>query len=190
MLHRWSVAVLAPMTLIVGTVARSTATTPAGRSAVAQPVTLTEAQVKGFFDAMDALRAMGASKRTTKAELSKPEAFATALQVSGEGKSILVKNGFADVREFQRVGYNVAMAYGVLQRGGVAPTAKKLEKSKAQQAKVMEKLRAHLSPEQLKQLSAQMDGAMKMAETMQDVPPENVELLKQYRARVRALAER
>jgi hypothetical protein len=160
---------------------------PAG-AAVNQPMTLTDAQVRGFLDAMEELRSLGLATRTGPgADPSRPELFARALQVAQTAPAVLTKHGFADAAEFQRVAYNAAMAYGVLRRGGTAGVQQDLDRASAKQAQALEKMRGRLSPEQQQALAAQMQAGMAAASAVRDVPPENVELVKQYQDRMAGL---
>lgn len=161
---------------------------PGAAGEYTQPMTLTDAKLGGFFDAMDEFRALG--NKTAGGDPSRPEAFARALGVSNESDAILRKHGFADLGEFQRVAYNASMAYGVLEKGGKEAVRKKLEAAKADQARAMEKMRAQLSPEQMMMISGQMEAGMAMAGKMQDVPDENLELMKKYRERMAKLGAR
>jgi hypothetical protein len=79
------------------------------------------------------------------------------------------------------------MAYAVLEGGGKDAMQKKLDSAKAEQDKALEQLRARLSPEQVAMLSAQMEGAMKAAGNMSDVPDANIELMKKYSDRMAKL---
>jgi hypothetical protein len=158
---------------------------PAGAAApYTQPMTLTDAKLGAFFDAMDDFRALGSQ---STGDPSRPEAFARALGASHQSDEILHKHGFGDVGEFQRVAYNAAMAYGVLQKGGKAAVNEELEKAKADQALAIEKMREQLSPEQVKMIQGQMDAALATAGKMQDVPEENLALMKKYGDRMAKL---
>lgn len=157
-------------------------------SPVAQPMTLTEDQVTGFMSAVEDLQTMADKKSGWKgADPSKPMAMAGALQVSDETNAILQKHGFQSSLDFQRVAYNASMAYAVLKEGGKEAMQKKIDGAKAEQEKAMEQMRARLSPEQAKMLSAQLEGAMKAAGSMNDVPDGNIELMKKYSDRMAKL---
>jgi len=167
------------------------ANSPAGNPEITKPLVLTEAQVKGFLDAIDALRLTGSdTSKRLGADPSKPAAFAAGMQLTAETQAILKSNGFADVTEFQRVGYNAALAYGVLKEGGKEAVAKKMAKAKAEQAKAMEQMRQQLGDEQAKVLSAQMGAGFAMAESLQDVPEENVALVTKYADRMANLSKK
>lgn len=161
---------------------------PPMTSPIAQPMTLTEAQVTGFFAAVEDLQTYGDSKSGWKgADPSKPMAMAAAMQVSNETTAIVQKHGFKNHNDFQQVAYNASMAYAVLKEGGKEAMQKKLDKAKVEQEKAMEQLRARLSPEQAQMLAAQMEGAMKAAGNMSDVPDANIELMKKYSDRMAKL---
>jgi hypothetical protein len=163
-------------------------TTMAPGAAVSQPMILTDAQVKGFLDAMDELRDLGAAARTgPAADPSRPEVFARALQLADASPSVLKKHGFADTAEFQRVAYNAAMAYGALQRGGAAGMRQDLDRARANQARAMERMQQHLTPEQQQAIAARMKAGMASASAMREVPQQNVELMKRYQDRMAAL---
>jgi hypothetical protein len=163
----------------------------AAAAAFSTPMPLTEARLNAFFDAMDELRTSGAGAAAGAQNPTRPQAFAEALRVSGNAQEILTKNGFKDVPDFQRVAYNAAMAYAVLKEGGKEAVAKKFAKVKRDQAVAMDKLRQHLSADQIKTMTAQLDAAMAMAEAVQDVPPENLELMKtkKYQERMAQLSK-
>ena len=150
-----------------------------------EPMTLTDAKVGAFFAAVEEYRALG--DKTAAADPSRPEAFARALGASKDSEGILKKHGFADVGEFQRVAYNAAMAYGVLQKGGKEAVKERLDEAKTDQARAMEKMAQQLSPEQMKMVASQMEAGLAMAGKMQDVPEENLELMKKYRERMAKL---
>lgn len=157
-------------------------------SPVMKPMTLTAAQVDGFFAAVGELRAFGDKKSAWKgADPSKPMAMAQALQVSDETTAILSKHGFANHTEFQRVAYNASMAYAVLKEGGKETMRKKLDASKAEQERAMAKLKDRLTPEQLAMLSGKLNDALQALSIMQDVPDQNVVLMKKYRDRMAKL---
>jgi hypothetical protein len=160
-----------------------------GVAAITQPMTLSEAQVRGFLDAMDDLKALAGTTRSG-ADLSKPAAFAEALRVSGESETIIRRHGFKDQTDFQRVAYNVATAYGVLRKGGKAAVQRELDASRAKQAQAMEKMRQQLSPEQFRAMQAQAEAGMAQAAAMQDVPDENVRLVGKYGDRMAMLGRR
>lgn len=150
-------------------------------AAITQPMALTDAKVEGFFAAMKDLEALGAdANANVGADPSRPQAFAQGLQVSSEGMAILQKHGFEDVTEFQRVGFNAAMAHSVLEQGGKAAVDAKLKKADADQAKALEKLKQQVSPEQYEMMKGHIGGAMNTAKIMQDVPEGNVELMTKY----------
>jgi hypothetical protein len=155
-----------------------------------KPITLTEAQVTGFFSAVEELKAHSEKSGWKDADPSKPMAMASALQVSNESTAILQKHGFKSPTDFQQVAYNASMAYAVLKEGGKESMQKKLDQSKAEQDKAMEQMRSRLSPEQAAMLGAQVQNAMRAAATMQDVPDANIELMKKYGDRMAKLAEK
>jgi hypothetical protein len=160
---------------------------PVGRAA--EPMTLTEAQLNGFFAAIDELRTLG--DQTWKGgDPSKPAAMAQALQVSNETAAIVHKHGFTNPSEFQRVAYNAALAYAVLKEGGKEAMAKKLDAAKAEQDKAMAKMREHMSPDQVQALAPVMEAAMKSAGAMRDVPDENIALMQKYRERMEKASKR
>lgn len=164
---------------------------PVLASEITKPVELTDGQVSGFFAAMGDLEALGADAAgSTGPNPSKPEAFAAGLRVSGESMAILQKHGFTDTTDFQRVGYNVAMAYSVLEQGGKAAMDAELEKAEADQAKALAKMKEHLTPEQYKVMEQQLGQAMGTAKTMHDVPESNVELMKKYSEQMENLGKK
>jgi len=158
--------------------------------AISKPMTLEESQLQGFLAAVTDLKALGTEAGGWQANMGRPEALMRGLQLSSAAQAVLQKHGIQDVTEFQRIGYNAAMAYGVLQNGGKASMAKDLAKAKAEQAKALEQMRQHLSPEQLKALESQMNAGMAMAGSLQDVPEANLELVKKYRTQMDSLSDK
>jgi len=160
-------------------------------SAALRPMPLTDAQLKGFFDAMDELKKLGkieSSKGAPNPGL--PDTFARSLRLSEDSTAILQKNGFKNAADFQSVAYNAALAYSVFRQGGKDALAVKQAQAKAQQVQALEKLGQHLSPEQVQMLAANLDKASAFAQALQDVPPQNVELIKPYTDRMKALGAR
>lgn len=158
--------------------------------AFTKPMDLTEEQVKGFLAAMDELKAQGddaAEFSATKPD--RPEAFARGMRFSAESDAIIKKHGFADAGQFQRVAYNAAMAYHVLESGGKDAMRKKMDAAEAKRAEAMEKLRQHLTPEQVEMMEAQLATGLAVGRSMANVPDQNLELVKKYRARMDALAK-
>jgi hypothetical protein len=155
-------------------------------SPIAQPLTLSDAQVTGFFGAVEDLQAYSEKNQAgwKGADPSKPMAMAGAMQVSAETNAIIQKHGFKNATEFQRVAYNASMAYAVLKEGGKEAMQKKMAAANAEQEKAMAQLRERLGPEQAKALSAHIQGAMKTAGDMQNVPDANIELMKKYSDRM------
>jgi hypothetical protein len=158
-------------------------------SPMMQPMTLSDAQVTGFFGAVEDLQAYSEKNQAgwKAADPSKPMAVAGAMQVSAETTAIVQKHGFKNHTEFQRVAYNASMAYAVLKEGGKEAMQKKLAAANAEQEKAMAQLRERLGPEQAAALTAQMQQAMKTAGAMQDVPEANIELMKKYSDRMAKL---
>lgn len=159
-------------------------------AAVAQPMPLTDAQVKGFLDATDELRKLGdAVESRLGADPSRPAAFAEAIRTNSNAMEILQRHGFDDPVQFSRVGWNSAMAYSVLEQGGPEALEKKMAASRAKQAQALAQMRQHMPPEQVAALEAQMTQGVAMAERLQDVPPGNVEVVARYRDRIAKLGE-
>lgn len=157
---------------------------------VQEKMDLTDAQVKGFFDASDDLRAAGEKANAGGKPASDPAAFAKGLALSQESVAIIEKHGFKDATEFQRVGYNAAMAYSVLKQGGKEAVKAKLDKAEVQQKQTMERLKATLSPDQFKLFESQAGMALANARTMQDVPEGNIEIMKKYQSRMEHLGKK
>ncbi len=188
---RRMLSALVALTLLTAAVpaARAYEEPPAG-DAFMRPMTLTDAKLRAFFDAVDELGALASDAAAGSVAPTRPEAFAQALHVSGASTAILEKHGFQDATEFQRVGYNAALAYGVLKDGGKEAVAKKMAAAEAQQAAAMAKMREQLPPEQAAMIEAQAKAGMAMARGMRDVPDENLELMKKYRDRMARLGAR
>lgn len=180
---------LLSLVLVAAAFAQADAPPARPSSAVTQTMTLSDAQVQSFLDALDELRALGDAS-AGRADASRPAAFAEALHVSGASRAILDKHGFADVTQFQRVAYNASMAYGVLKRGGKQAVRGDLDEASAQQEVALEKMKQHMSPDQIALLRNQMAGALKTAETTQDVPEQNLEAVRRHRDRFAALGKR
>jgi hypothetical protein len=157
----------------------------AAAQAFLQPMDLTDDKMRGFLDAMDELRGLGdAASAFTAANPSRPEAFVKGMSFSGQAGDIIRNHGFSDPAEFQRVAYNAAMAYSVLQNGGKDALARKMGEAEAKRAEAMAKLSQHLSPEQLAMMEAQIDAGMKAAGSLTQVSDQNLELVKKYRERM------
>jgi hypothetical protein len=156
---------------------------------VQEKMDLTDAQVKGFFDAADELRAAGVTAAGNK-EAGNPAQFARAFATSEQAVAIIKKHGFKDPTEFQRVGFNAAMAYGVVKQGGREAVNERIEKAQARQQETLERLKAQLKPEQYELLEAQISSSLKTAKTMQDVPEGNLELMKKYQGRMENLGKK
>lgn len=195
--HRFSVRSRAVcLTLTVGLAASLSSARPAiGQGhppmmrPVVQPLTLSEGQVTGFLSAVEELKTLSGKQAGWKgADPSNPMAMAGALESSSETIAILHKHGFKDTSDFQRVAYNAAMAYAIVQDGGKAAVQKRYDQSKAEQDKAMEQMRAKLSPEQAAAIAAQMQSAMKMAPNPKDVPDGNIELMTKYQDRMAKLS--
>jgi hypothetical protein len=164
---------------------------PAVDPEIAKPMVLTDAQVNGFLGAVEDFDAMEKkSGDRPKRDPSTPADFTRNLADSAEAQAILTKHGFSDPLEFQRVAYNAAMAYGVLEQGGKKVVQQKLSDAKSKQAKAMEQMKQHLSPEQLKAMQGQMNAGMAIADSMGDVPDENLTLMEKYRDRMAKLSKK
>src|SRR5262245_35152811 len=162
-----------------------------GAAAVNKPMVLTDSQVQSFFAAADDLQGLGGEASAfSKTNPSQPMAYAKGMQFSSEALAILNKHGFKDGADFQRVAYNAAMAYGVVEQGGKEALNKELDAGAQQQQEAMEQMRKHLSPEQMKMMQGQMGAGMAMAGSMRDVPDQNVELMTKYRAQMEALGNK
>lgn len=152
---------------------------------VMQPMTLTDDQVKNFFDAAEEMRAKADAEKAAGTE--KP---AKGAEMSAEHLAIITKHGFKDAVEFQQVGYNIGMARSVLQQGGKAEVKKRLDKAQAEQAKTVDKVRGQLSPEQLKTLEGQSSAAISRAREMESIPDSNLDIVKKYENRMKPAAKK
>ena len=151
---------------------------------VEEPMELTDAQVKGFFDAADEMRA------TRKdGDQADPKGY-QALGTTKENLAIIQKHGFKDTTEFQRVGYNAALAYNVLQQGGKDAIKARVEKNRQQQRDSLEKLRPKVTKEQFKELEKQVATATSMAKPLLAVPDGNIEIMKKYSDRMKHTEEK
>jgi hypothetical protein len=155
--------------------------------AIAQPMLLTDAQVRGFLDAVDELRQMGGVTAAPRADPGRPEAFARAFRLAETAEPVLQKHGFADVTQFQQVAYNVAMAYGVLRQGGSAAVGRKMDRAQAEQERAMERMRERMGPEQAKVMEERMKAGMATARGLREVPEPNLELVAKYQDRIAKL---
>ena len=151
---------------------------------VEQELDLTDAQVKAFLAATDELRKAG---EYTGKSPANPKSFALGLPASQEALAIVKKNGFKDISEFQRVGYNAAMAYNVARRGGKDAVKANIGKSEAQQKATLDKIRPQVKPEEFELLESQAAKSLQATKAMQDVPDRNVELMKKYGDRMAKL---
>jgi hypothetical protein len=163
------------------------AASQAAAQAFTQPMTLTEDKVTGFLDAMDELKTLGGE--SSKFSATNPN-LVKGMQFSGQTTDIIKKHGFSGPTEFQRVAYNAATAYYVLQNGGKDAMKKKLEQTDAKRAEAMEKLKKHLTADQLKMLEAQISSGTAALHSMAEVPDQNLELVKKYNDRMAALSKR
>jgi hypothetical protein len=150
---------------------------------VEQKLDLTDAQVKAFLAATDLLRKAGGKSPAHANQ------FAKDLPTSQKALAIIEKNGFKDITEFQRVGYNAAMAYNVVQEGGKEAVKASLDKFEAQQKTSLEKLRVQVKPDQFALLEAQAAKSLQARRAMQDVPDRNIELMKKYGDRMAKLGK-
>jgi len=156
---------------------------------VEEKMDLTDAQVKGFLDASDELRKVGETANKGNKSAGDAKQLAKGLATNEEALAIIKKNGFKDITEFQRVGYNAAMAYNVVRQGGKDAVKARLDNAEAQQKVTLERLRAQLKPEQFALLQAQAAKSLQTARAMQDVPEGNVELMKKYGHRMANLGK-
>ena len=158
---------------------------------IAKPMVLTDAQVNGFLGVVEGFDAMEKrSDERSKRDPAKPADLTRDLADSAEAEAMLGKHGFSDPVEFQRVASNASMAYAVLEQGGKKVVQQKLSDAKSKQAKAMEQMKQHLSPEQLKAMQGQMNAGMAIADSMGDVPDENVTLMEKYRDRMAKLSKK
>jgi hypothetical protein len=170
-------------------------TTAPGAGAAArafmQPMDLTDDKLKGFLDAMDELKTLGDKASALSAtNPTRPQAFAGGMHFSTASTDIIKKHGFTDPAEFQRVAYNAALAYNVLQSGGKEAMKKKMDEADAKRAEAIEKLRQHLTPEQLEMLKTQINSGLAVGRSMANVSDQNLELVKKYGTRMDALSKR
>lgn len=150
-----------------------------------QSMTLTEAKMDAFLSAVEELQS--ASKSWKAGDPAKPQIFAQGIGASTEALSILKKHGFADLVGFQQVGYNAAMALGVLRNGGKAVMQKKVAEARSRQAQVMQQMRQKMNPEQMKMLQGYMGTGTAMMNTMREMPDENLDVVEKYRDRMERL---
>jgi hypothetical protein len=112
------------------------------------------------------------------------------MEFSGKTTAIIKKHGFADTAEFQNVAYNASAAYYVVKNGGKEGVKKKLAENDAKRAEAMEKLKSHLTPEQLKMLETQIGAGTAAMQALTEQPDANLELIKKYSARMDELAKK
>lgn len=151
---------------------------------VTQPMTLTDEQVKNFFDAADELRAKNKEAKSA-GDGGNAAATTKGAQLSDENLAIITKHGFKDATEFQRVGYNVGMARSVLQQGGKEGVKRRLDKAQAEQAKTVDKMRGQLTPDQLKLLEGQGKVAISRGRALETIPDANLEIVEKYQDRMK-----
>jgi hypothetical protein len=155
-----------------------------------EPIQLSDSQVKGFFDAADELSAIGKKwGEASQAGSANPQELATAMQATDTTLEILGKHGFKNVNDFQRVAYNVAMAYSVLEQGGTEAVQKRFAEAKAEREKAIAQLRERMPPDQVQMLEQQLSQMEEMAGMMKDVPAANVELMRKYQSRMKKLQQ-
>lgn len=141
--------------------------------ALPEPVKLTEKTVKNFIAAAKELSKMG-----DEITLSDSDArdFWKGLSLSKEANEVLDDHGFKPV-EFQRVGFSIGLAMAAEE---MAQNSEEIEEAK----KNLEAMKGKLPEAQYNAMKKQMLGAMEMFE---DVPEENVELVKKYKDEFDAL---
>jgi hypothetical protein len=155
--------------------------------AYTKPMPLTDEKVKGFLDAVDEIKALGPEGQ--KFSPTNPSLVKT-MQFSDKTTAIIKKHGFADAIDFQHVAYNAASAYYVVKNGGREAIKKKLAASDVKRTEAMEKLKTHLTPEQLKMLETQMGAGTAAMHALAEQPDANLELIKKYSARMEALGKK
>ena len=120
---------------------------PMGPVDMPKTMELTDAQVKGFIAAVGELNKLNPKiAHSLGADIGNPKSTAGAAPLSSEAQAILKKNGFESAEQFQQVGYNAALALGVLDQGGKAAMKKKAEEAEHEQTKILERMRQHSAP--------------------------------------------
>jgi hypothetical protein len=109
--------------------------------------------------------------------------------MSNESQAIIQKHGFKDATEFQRVGYNAALAYSVVRQGGKDAVNTRLDRAETRQKESLDRLRAQLTPDQYKLLEGQVAGALSTARALRNVPDGNIEIMKKYQGRMEKLGK-
>ncbi|HYD48971.1 MAG TPA: hypothetical protein VEB21_11515 [Terriglobales bacterium] len=156
---------------------------------VIEPITLTEPKLKSFFDAYNQIQAKNKTALAAT-DPGNPAAFARGLKFSGDTEKILLKNGFKTLTEFQQVGYNAAMAYSILKEGGKEAVQRRINDSKDRQAQELDKMKSHLTPEQLKALEGQLNASLGVMANVEKVPEGNIELIKKHEAKMAKLGQK
>jgi hypothetical protein len=168
---------------------------PPGKAAAPQvsappftkPIPLTEEKVKGFLGAMEELKALGEEGK--KFSATNPSLVKT-MQFDDKTKGIIKKHGFAGVAEFQQVAFNASAAYYVVKNGGKEGIKKKLAENDVKRAEAIEKLKAHLTPDQLKMLETQIGAGTATMHALADQPDANLELIKKYSDQMEAVGKK
>ncbi len=156
--------------------------------AMAAPTLLSEAELQGFFAATKELQALGKEAGDwADGSPTDPATFAKGMQLSAAAQSALSKNGFADPGAYQKVAYNAALAYAVLEQGGKEALRKEIAAAEAEQQQAMAELEKQLGKDQAAALRAQMTGGQQLMQMFADVPDANVTLIEKYRSQMQAL---
>jgi hypothetical protein len=169
------------------TAPQAQAAAPAATPAYMKRVPLTDEKVKGYLGAVEELKSLGPEGQTLSAM---NPSMVKAMEFSGKTTAIIKKHGFADAAEFQNVAYNTSAAYYVVKNGGKEGVKKKLAENDAKRAEAMEKLKAHLTPQQLKMLETQIGAGTAAMQALTEQPDANLELIKKYSARMDELAKK
>lgn len=155
---------------------------------MAAPALLSEAELQGFFAATKELQALGKEAGAwADGSPTDPATFAKGMQFSAAAQSALSKNGFADPGAYQKVAYNAALAYAVLEQGGKEAMRKEIAAAEAEQQQAMAELEKQLGKDQAAALRAQMAGGQQIMQMFADVPDANITLIEKYRSQMQAL---
>jgi hypothetical protein len=134
---------------------------------------VSESEMNRYLKAIDRLVELG-DESGFKGDPSK----AGELRYNDAMRSAVYANGF-DEKSFTDVHWNVMMGYMAAEMQARQP---EVDAAKKRQMAEMEKMRAHMSPQQYEQMMKGMSQMLGVTGMWDDAPPENVALVKKHKA--------
>ncbi len=142
-------------------------------------VTLTDAKVQAFIALSQEVEQMNLDLEEEMDAEPNVDNWASAMEGNAKLYSAIKRHGFASGREFALTSYAVMLAYGGLE---MESNRAEMEQARAQ----LKAMKDQLPPETYAMMEEQMLGAFALFE---DQPPENLALVRKYRAQLDALNE-